>query len=204
VIDDDEANRSLMLTTLAELGFDTDAAADGQAGLDRVQTGRPDLVLTGLKMPIHDGYEVARRVRQDPGVDGPPVIIFSATPDPDAGAKALAAGAAAFLPSPLGVAALQVALRQVLGLTWTQSVVIDAEPASARGFVSPPVEQLEALMQLALAGNMRAIRNFADQLVGADPQYTAFAERLNGLAAGYQSPAILDLVSHHLNTRQAA
>lgn len=202
VIDDDGANRGLLVTMLAELGFDVDQASDGGEGIDVAAARRPDLVLTGLKMPVHDGYGVARRLRA--AAPDLPVIVFSATPDLQAPAKARAAGAAAFLRSPVTAAELQEAIAPLLDLHWTRGVIVDAVAAPEPAMVPPDATQLEVLLQLARAGNMRAIRKFADELGAADPRHGAFAERLKSLAAGYQSPAILDLVSHHLNTRQAA
>ncbi|QAY75911.1 ATP-binding protein [Sphingosinicella sp. BN140058] len=202
VIDDDGANRRLLVTTLAELGFDTDEAADGGEGIDVAAACRPDLVLTGLKMPVHDGYEVARRLRD--AAPGLPVIVFSATADREAPASARAAGAAAFLHTPVSAADLQEAIAPLLDLHWTRGVIVDAVAAAEQAMVPPEATQLEVLLQLARAGNMRAIRKFADELGESDPRHRAFADRLRSLAAAYQSPAILDLVSHHLNTRQAA
>jgi chemotaxis protein histidine kinase CheA len=70
--------------------------------------------------------------------------------------------------------------------------------------IAPPADRLEPLLALARAGNMRAIRNFAEALVASDPAYAPFAERLQILAAAYQSPAILDLVAAHAIMPRAA
>ncbi|WP_158266228.1 ATP-binding protein [Allosphingosinicella deserti] len=204
VVDDDESNRALLVTTLAELGFGTDEAANGAEALDRIVDARPDLVLTGLKMPVMDGCAFAGRVRSDPNLADLPVIIFSANPDAQTRKRALAAGAAAFLASPILAEDLKATLASQLALAWTHGVIVEAKAIKDGAIVPPPSAQLETLMQLALAGNMRAIRKFADDLAVADPHCGAFAERLKTLAAGYQSPAILDLVSYHLNARQAA
>jgi hypothetical protein len=76
--------------------------------------------------------------------------------------------------------------------------------APAAEFVPPPAEQLQVLLKLARTGNMRAIRSFAEALGEENPDYRPFAERLKTLAAAYQSPAILDLVSSHTENREAA
>jgi signal transduction histidine kinase len=70
--------------------------------------------------------------------------------------------------------------------------------------VPPPADQLQVLHKLALAGNMRAIRAFAEKMAAETPQYGPFARRLKALAAAYQSPAILDLVSRYTNTQEVA
>ena len=70
--------------------------------------------------------------------------------------------------------------------------------------VPPPPDQLRALLKLAMAGNMRAIRSFAEELDAAGPEYGAFAERLKTLAVAYQSPAILELVSRYKSSEEVA
>jgi signal transduction histidine kinase len=70
--------------------------------------------------------------------------------------------------------------------------------------VPPPPAQLARLMKLAMAGNMRSIRLFADELADAGVEYAPFAERLKALASAYQSPAILEFVSRHTNAPEVA
>jgi signal transduction histidine kinase len=79
--------------------------------------------------------------------------------------------------------------------------ILPGAPSTA--LVPPAPDQLEALMRLAQAGNMRLIRKFADELAGGDPIHAPFAARLKALTATYQSRAILDLVSQSLSERQA-
>jgi signal transduction histidine kinase len=74
----------------------------------------------------------------------------------------------------------------------------------AGAIVPPPGEQLDALLALAQAGNMRAIRAFADDLAARHPENAGFAERLKSLASGYQSRAILELVSRCAEQKEAA
>ena len=61
-------------------------------------------------------------------------------------------------------------------------------------FVVPEPAQMDCLRDLAKAGNMRAIREKADQLVALNARYRPFAEKISQLALGYQSKALLRLV----------
>ncbi|MDR3415819.1 MAG: hypothetical protein P4L83_06510 [Nevskia sp.] len=63
----------------------------------------------------------------------------------------------------------------------------------------PPPAEMDALYQLALAGNMRAIRHHAEHLAGLDGQYRPFADMLQQLAQAYQSQAILSLVTQYMS-----
>ncbi|MBW8883101.1 MAG: hypothetical protein JF615_17280, partial [Asticcacaulis sp.] len=70
--------------------------------------------------------------------------------------------------------------------------------------VAPAGEALERLLVLARAGNLRAIRKEIPAIKALGPQYLAFAERLDALAAAYQSPAVLRLIEHSAQERTAA
>lgn len=72
-----------------------------------------------------------------------------------------------------------------------------AEPFSA----SLPSEKMKQLHQLAMAGNMRAIREYAAHIASLNPHYKPFADRLHELAQAYQSKAIVSLVEQHMQPR---
>ncbi len=205
VIDDDEANRTLLLAMLAELGFNTASASDGRSGVDSVLESPPDLVLIGLKMPVMDGFEAMRRLRAVPELGDLPIVAFSADAAPANAARAIEAGANVFLPSPIQTTELMAVLKDRLDLEWTMGATIEAvsRPKAAETAI-PSLEQLHELKQLAKRGNMRAIREFLNRLAAANPEYGPYADQMKRLAAGFQSPAILQLVSHHINAREAA
>jgi signal transduction histidine kinase len=69
---------------------------------------------------------------------------------------------------------------------------------------APQGEPMVRLLALARAGNMRAIRNEVPAIMAMGPQYRTFAERLDSLAAAYQSPAVLRLVEDHAPQRLRA
>lgn len=205
VVDDDLANRGLLIAILSELGFDTDEASDGHSCIEIVGHRAPALVLTGLGLPDLDGFEVIRRLRMSAKTSSLPIIAFSANTSPQTSERAIDAGANIFLPCPIDRSQLMAALKDQLGLRWTAGTTIEmSHHVSAPEIVTPPIEQLQQLMQLAKAGNMRAIRDFVDELATADPEYRPYADQMKGLAAGYQSLLILDLVSQHLSARKAA
>ena len=68
--------------------------------------------------------------------------------------------------------------------------------------IPPPADEMQVLRGLALAGNMRSIRDRADHVKELDPRYTAFAARLRALADGYQSTAITAMIERYSNGRR--
>ncbi|MES2354059.1 MAG: ATP-binding protein [Pseudomonadota bacterium] len=64
--------------------------------------------------------------------------------------------------------------------------------------IAPPYEEMQILYVLALAGNMRDIRQWADHLASLGEQYRPFADKLKHLAKEYQSQVILDMVEEYM------
>src|SRR4051794_27238522 len=94
-IDDDEALARLVTRGLTRLGFDVVHAADGEAGLTRLQQGSIDVVALDQYMPGLDGLEILERILKIP--DAPPVVFVTASQDSKIAVTALKAGAADYL-----------------------------------------------------------------------------------------------------------
>jgi two-component sensor histidine kinase len=94
-IDDDAALARLVTRGLTRLGFDVVHAADGEAGLARLQQGGIDVVALDQYMPGLDGLETLERILKIP--DAPPVVFVTASQDSKIAVTALKAGAADYL-----------------------------------------------------------------------------------------------------------
>jgi len=73
-----------------------------------------------------------------------------------------------------------------------------AGAVDAKEMTLPPQEEMRVLQRLALAGNMRAIRDYAAHIAQLDERYRPFAARLQVLAKDYQSKAIVSLIEQAL------
>lgn len=78
VIEDNPVNLSLMTYLLKSLGHTALEAADGEQGLRLAEQEQPDLIICDVQMPVVDGYEVARRVKQIPALAQVPLIAVTA------------------------------------------------------------------------------------------------------------------------------
>jgi adenylate cyclase len=100
VVDDQPANIRLLEATLSPRGYDVRSAESGEKALAALAEGGTDLVLLDIVMPGLDGYEVCRRIRQDPATAFLPVVMVTASGD-EQKLKALEAGADDFLTKPI-------------------------------------------------------------------------------------------------------
>jgi len=77
-IEDNEDNVYMLRARLERKGHEVLVASDGAEGLAAAEQARPDLVLLDLSLPVMDGWEVVRRLKQAPETRGIPVIALTA------------------------------------------------------------------------------------------------------------------------------
>ena len=77
VVEDQEDLRDVLRTLLVGSGYEMLEAADGEAGVAKAQSDRPDLILMDIQLPVLDGYEATRRIKTDPSLKATPVIAVS-------------------------------------------------------------------------------------------------------------------------------
>ena len=81
--------------------YEVAVAHNGLEGVEKAHTWQPDLILTGLRLPLMDGYEAIKRLRSDPDTANIPIIVLSAWDSAQHRERALAAGANEHLGNPV-------------------------------------------------------------------------------------------------------
>lgn len=78
VVDDTVENLTLLTRMLKDCGFQSRPVPNGRLALQAAKSQKPDLILLDITMPEMDGYEVCRRLKQDPELREIPVVFISA------------------------------------------------------------------------------------------------------------------------------
>jgi CheY-like chemotaxis protein len=78
LVEDNPANLALMQYLLQAAGYTTLTATDGRQGIAVAQHESPDVILMDLQMPILNGYDAARQVKEIPALRGVPIIAVTA------------------------------------------------------------------------------------------------------------------------------
>ena len=99
VIDDNSVVCTLVRTHL-EPEYRVEEAHDGAEGYTLARTLLPDLVISDVMMPEVDGFELCRKIKQDPDIDHVPVVFLTARADLEDKVEGLDVGADAYLTKP--------------------------------------------------------------------------------------------------------
>ena len=134
VIEDKESMRSMLKQTLEGEGFEVVLAQDGAEGIRRLSDERIGLVLTDLKLPKKDGFDVLKAVK----LDNPllPVIVMTAYGTIETAVRAVKEGAYDFLTKPFDTEHLLVLIKRALDTTRVaaENILLRTEFADQLGF----------------------------------------------------------------------
>ncbi|MEQ9667009.1 ATP-binding protein [Coleofasciculus sp. G2-EDA-02] len=209
VVDDRWENRSVLVNLLEPLGFEVIEANNGKEGLDIAMTASPDLIITDLLMPIMDGFEMMRHIRQSQNGENMLIVVSSASVFEMDRHHSLAAGGNDFLPKPVQLDELLRTLQRHLGLTWiyesasgngSQSVAVNITTTESKKMGKPeaiifPEEELDILWDLAMKGRINLILEKIDRIEQSDQKFAPFAQYIRQLAKGFQLKKIRDFIA---------
>ncbi|WP_137896634.1 response regulator [Ramlibacter sp. 2FC] len=114
IVEDEERNRRLLDVFVSADGFEAVLASDGATALRMAASRAPALVLLDLMMPDMDGFEVMRRLKENPATRDIPVIIVSALDDMASRQRLMACGAEEFICKPVDRWELSMRMRRLL------------------------------------------------------------------------------------------
>ncbi len=117
LIDDEPFYYNVLKKSLTAAGYGfIDVASTGEIALEKVHANHYDVIVTDLRLPEMDGFEIIKRLRQDPKLGHTPVLVITAKNDPSEKQKVFALGADDYLAKPIQpqelIARIDVLLRR--------------------------------------------------------------------------------------------
>jgi len=211
VVDDQWANRSVLVNLLQPLGFKVIEASNGQDALNKACEFQPDCILMDLVMPTLDGFEATRRLRKLPKLADIVVIAISASVFDMDQQQSREVGCDDFLPKPIREADLLEKLRIYLGLEWLyeeksklrnikeekNNSLLTSNLTLETAIVAPPTEEIATLLNLAMMGDLRGIVDQAAKLERLDEQWVPFTTHLRQLAKSFKVKQVIEFIKQY-------
>ncbi|GAB4417067.1 MAG: hypothetical protein Kow002_03300 [Anaerolineales bacterium] len=135
VIDDDLDTLRLVGLMLQRQGYEIIAASNGPQGLTKAFEERPNLILLDIMMPEMDGYEVARRLRENALTEKTPILMFTAKTQLDDKVAGFEVGADDYLTKPTHPSELQSHIKALLARAGQQTEDPETASFETQGFV---------------------------------------------------------------------
>lgn len=168
LVDDEEGIRKVLGISLADCGYEVITASNGEEALEVWRAERPQIVLTDIKMPVMDGIELLKRIKQEsPDTE---VIMLTGHGDLTLAIRSLQFEAADFVTKPINDDALEIALKRAQERIWLKRKVREYTEDLER-LVREKTQQLIHAERLAAIGQTvaalaHAIKNIIGGLSG--------------------------------------
>ncbi|WP_293337466.1 response regulator [Microcoleus sp. CAWBG58] len=215
IVDDREDNRQLLVKILSPLGFGVREASDGCEAIEIWENWQPHLILMDLRMPVMDGYEATKEIRnriqqqeqerQENGSVIPKIVALTASTIEEKRSSALSIGCDDFISKPFRKTDIFDTLHKHLGVRYLYSYSTDFIPtgdlhnqsdatSNAALAYSPalPAEWIENMRQVIRSADFDLIARTIEQLRYDRPE---FAEILQDHLNNFDYQKILTLIA---------
>ncbi|SFU45399.1 hybrid sensor histidine kinase/response regulator [Pseudoduganella namucuonensis] len=164
LVEDNEVNQEVAQQLLGDAGVRVDVASNGAMALAKIAVNDYDGVLMDCQMPVMDGYDATRKLRENPRFSELPVIAMTANAMVGDKEKCLEAGMNDFIAKPIEVAQLFTTLARWIKVRDPQRVA-EAPPPPARDTLPPiPGLKMEAALR-RVGGNVKLMRKLLGRFV---------------------------------------
>ena len=156
IIDDDLDTLRLVGLMLQRQGYQISAATNGQQGLEKAFEEDPDLILLDVMMPDMDGYEVTRRLRQNPSTLETPILMFTAKTQLDDKVIGYEVGANDYLTKPTHPSELQARVKTLLSRRGDRKTPVSVPKDENQGYIVAVLGARGGLGTTTMAVNLGA------------------------------------------------
>jgi CheY-like chemotaxis protein len=206
IVDDRDENRMVLSDLLMPLGFVVAEASNGYDCLNKAQEFAPDLILLDMVMPMLDGHETTKQLRQLPMFQNTAIVMVSARAFNQDRHLSISVGCNDFITKPIDPAVLFKTMRSLLNLEWqykdvniAQSVNVNLLEKHVEAIVIlPPISMVEKLLQFARMGDILAIQDEVILLQKNDPIFIPFSSQILDYAHDFQIKRIREFLESQL------
>ncbi|MBN1445912.1 MAG: response regulator [Candidatus Omnitrophica bacterium] len=114
VAEDDEENRTILTKMLQMNGYEIQAAPDGAAAFELLKAAKPDLLISDINMPVMNGLELLRKVREDEELKSIRVILVTGQSTDEEVMSGITEGADHYITKPFKPKSVLDAIKMVL------------------------------------------------------------------------------------------
>jgi signal transduction histidine kinase/ligand-binding sensor domain-containing protein/ActR/RegA family two-component response regulator len=199
VVDDNAANRKLLVRLFEPLGFEVREAEDGLQAIEIWDIWSPHLIWMDMRMPVMDGYEATRKIKGSTKGQATVIIALTASALEEDREVILSEGCDDYVRKPFREDELFETLRKHLGVEFTFEGTSIPAPTSSDIDLSELIQQLASLPG-AWRRDLRqaTLLGYSDQILGLiesiQPNEPDISDYLMPLAKAYNHQAILDLL----------
>jgi len=115
LVEDNLHNRQIFARVLTHFGFVVCEATNGAEALEVAREKKPDLILMDLSLPVMDGWEATRRIKDDPQLSSIPIVALTAHAMADDERRAAEAGCDHYLAKPISPKKVVAEVARILG-----------------------------------------------------------------------------------------
>lgn len=199
VADDMETNRDFLLQLLGPIGFKIDEAENGEKAVESFKANKQDLILIDVRMPIMDGIEATKLIRQLPEGKNTPIITVTAHAFEDEKVEIMESGTNEILHKPLQEKILFEVLKNHLGVKYLYDELDKGDTENRDGlpdFIAAdamallPPKHVTQMCEAIKLGDYKQLQILIDEL---DPAHENIAQTLHSLAAHYDYYKLIEL-----------
>ncbi len=193
VVDDNADNRLLLMSILGKIGFQAQEAENGQQAIEMFKQWQPHLIWMDMRMPILDGYQASKKIRQLAGGNAVKIIAITASAFKEQHDNIINSGCDAVIHKPFHIAEIFAVLTKILGVKFIYGDAPEASfvlETTVELLSKLPLTLRQKLHEATLELDTEAIDMIIAEIRHIDPD---IANSLQILAARYQFKQIIHL-----------
>lgn len=194
IADDIDYNREILTQFLKDWKFNIDLAENGNEVLASIDKNRPDVIILDMKMPVMDGYETSRILKNNSKTESIPIIAITASAlkhDEEIISKLCDS----YLRKPVSKNELVRELQKFIKNRVDEPAAVNiAEIDNEADMILPPAEVLKKIYKLAMKGDIVEVKHYAKEIMLENNEYMIFCNKIISMAANIEDEKIINLV----------